>query len=256
MKYADLLDAAERLRNQLQNVARAGDDDNLSFKRDRELVVSEKELEDLVPSVVRNSRNTRDVDAQLKTIARGDGSWAKRTQYVTDEFSPLLDYLEPRARAEKKAPHATTVDESLERLDSAAVNKVWQKAVSVAESDPEHAITLGRNLVESTCKHLLKELGIEYADKEDLSSLYKKTAKALSLAPDQHKEQVFKQVLSGAFSVVDGLAQIRNAYGDAHGRTKGAFQPKPRHARLVVNSAGTLAGFLVETWAEGQRGSA
>ncbi len=38
-----------------------------------------------------------------------------------------------------------------------------------------------------------------------MSELYKLVAKELKLAPDQHSEQIFKQILKGCSSVVNGL---------------------------------------------------
>jgi Abortive infection C-terminus len=45
---------------------------------------------------------------------------------------------------------------------------------------------------------------------------------------------------------------VRNKIGDAHGTRPRAVKPKPRHAELAVNLAGTMASFLVATWQEQQ----
>ena len=50
------------------------------------------------------------------------------------------------------------------------------------------------------------------------------------------------------FSVAHGLAEVRNAFGDAHGKGKHPVRASARHARLAVNAAGTLAVFLLETF--------
>jgi hypothetical protein len=44
-----------------------------------------------------------------------------------------------------------------------------------------------------------------------------------------------------------GLAELRNKLGDAHGKTRVASRPQPRHARLAAGAATTVATFLVET---------
>ncbi|WP_368854819.1 abortive infection family protein [Methylosinus sp. Ce-a6] len=57
-------------------------------------------------------------------------------------------------------------------------------------------------------------------------------------------------MLGNRQSVVNHLGAIRNKIGDAHGRGRRPVKPKPRHAELAVNLAGTMASFLVSTWKE------
>lgn len=115
-------------------------------------------------------------------------------------------------------------------------------------SDPEGAITLSRTLLESTCKHILDELEIDYGNSPDINQLYRLVGKALNLSPSQHTEQTFKQILGGCSSIVEGLGALRNKVGDAHGQGKVNFRPAPRHAELAVNLAGTMSVFLFSTW--------
>jgi Abortive infection C-terminus len=73
-------------------------------------------------------------------------------------------------------------------------------------------------------------------------------AEHLNLAPNQHTEVAFKSVLGGCQIVVQYLATIRNRLGDAHGTGRAPVRPAHRHAALVINLAGTVAAFLVETY--------
>jgi abortive infection Abi-like protein len=101
--------------------------------------------------------------------------------------------------------------------------------------------------LETVLKHILDSRGIAYEAKTDLVELYRLTAKELNLAPDQHTEEVFKRILGGVSSIVNGLGTLRNRLGDAHGHGKAAIRPALRHAELAVNLAGSVALFLVET---------
>lgn len=49
-------------------------------------------------------------------------------------------------------------------------------------------------------------------------------------------------------AVANGLAALRNAFGDAHGKAPNAPKPAARHADLAINLAGTLATFLMATY--------
>jgi len=86
------------------------------------------------------------------------------------------------------------------------------------------------------------------SDSPDLNKLYRQTAELLNLAPSQHTEQVFKQILGGCTAVVEGLGALRNRLSDSHGKGKTGIKPAPRHAELAVNLAGSLALYLLGTW--------
>lgn len=137
-------------------------------------------------------------------------------------------------------------------LDMAFIREAWQKALDRIPDAPDGAITAARTLVETVCKHILDELGEEYGENTDLPKLYGLVAKGLNLAPSQHAEEGFKKILGGAHSVVDGLANLRNRLGDAHGQGKRLVRPLPRHAELAVNMAGSMASFLLATFEAGQ----
>lgn len=94
---------------------------------------------------------------------------------------------------------------------------------------------------------ILDDYEIAYSD-DDLPKLYTKVAKAMQLSPSEYTEQAFKQILSGCYSVVNGLATLRNKLSDSHGQGGKPVRPAPRHADLAVNLAGAMATFLVETW--------
>lgn len=81
--------------------------------------------------------------------------------------------------------------------------------------DPAGAITTARTLLETVCKHILDDLKEEYPTDADLPKLYKITAEKLNLAPSQHSAAVFKQILGGCTSVVEGLGALRNRLGSA-----------------------------------------
>jgi hypothetical protein len=88
---------------------------------------------------------------------------------------------------------------------------------------------------------------VPYDDSPDITKLYKQTAEHLKLAPSQHTEAVFKQILGGCTAVVEGLGALRNRLSDSHGKGKAGVKPAPRHAELAVNLAGALAVYLLAT---------
>lgn len=237
----ELFEQTETLQNLMTSHATGGQENNADYVRLRQVLLSNSATDALVPRFVRTCRN---LDQFWQFIKREYGTYAERRDYIWSEFSPVLETLE-RSSA---APSDGAVTEILESFDAAHVHAAWSKALDRRASDPEGAITAARTLIESVCKHILDEGGVEYDDGADLPKLYKLTATLLNLAPSQHTEQVFKQILGGCTSVVEGLGALRNKLSDAHGKGKVGVRPAPRHAELAVNLSGALANYLLATW--------
>jgi hypothetical protein len=136
------------------------------------------------------------------------------------------------------------------RFGSEAVNEEIERIRLNLDTDPSAAITASRALVESSCKAVLERMGQSVNDKDELPALYKKAAAALRLDPTQHEEAIYKQTLQGLVSSVQGLAELRNKMGSAHGKGVKAVRPAPRHARLAAGAAYTIAIYLAETLEE------
>jgi hypothetical protein len=154
--------------------------------------------------------------------------------------------------AVRLAPAGSPADESisatLAAFDPTQVHARWTMAMERRASEPEGAITLARTLLEDVCKWVLHQAGETWQEADDLPVLYRKLAKVLKLAPDDHTEPVFKQILGSCQSVVESLGALRNKLGDAHSLGPKRARPQARHAELAVNLAGAMATFLVATW--------
>lgn len=171
-------------------------------------------------------------------------TYAERRTYLWAEFEPLLTRLETGSFS----PAEVDIENGLKAFSSEEVNRSWLRMVRRVADDPEGAITASRNLLETVLKHILDSRSIHYdEDRIELPELFKKVQTELGLAPEQHQEQIFKQILGGCSGVINGLGSMRNRLGDAHGVGTGRVRPLPRHARLAVNLAGSMALFLTET---------
>ncbi len=123
---------------------------------------------------------------------------------------------------------------------------------SAVENDPGLAIGTAKELVETVCKTILKERNVVTTGTEDLPKLVKETAKELKLTPsdiphDAKASESIKRLLSNLATITNGVAELRNSYGTGHGKDAKSKGLKPRHAKLAVGAASTLAIFLVET---------
>jgi hypothetical protein len=236
------LERAQYLQNLLIACATGKPADDGEYQTVRRALLDNREAAELLPGFV---RTCRDLAQFWGFIKYEKGSYAERRDLIWSSFAPLLDHLEGKA----SRPSDASISDGLKSFDADGVHAVWAKALERRESDPEGAITSARTLLETVCKHVLDEAGVAYEKgRTDLPDLYRLVAKELNLAPDQHTQDVFKQILGGVTSVVHGLGAMRNRLGDAHGQGKKPVRPGPRHAQLAVNLAGTAALFVIETW--------
>jgi len=121
--------------------------------------------------------------------------------------------------------------------------------------DPDLAIGTSKELVETCCKSILQDRGVEINSKWDLAQLVKATYKELKLTPSDIPDEAkaastIKRLLSNLATVTQGLAELRNSYGTGHGKSVKSKGLTPRHARLAAGAATTLAVFLFETHEE------
>ncbi len=168
----------------------------------------------------------------LKEVGRLSGSPRFAVRSVTDGTTPADD----------------DIGKTLAAFNPTEIHARWQEALKRRSTDPRAAITLARTILEDTCKWIIHEAGKDFKDEDDLPALYRSLAKILKLAPDDHTEQVFKQILGSCQSIVESLGAIRNKLGDAHSQGPKRAKPQTRHAELAVNLAGTMATFLIATW--------
>jgi hypothetical protein len=238
----ELFDRVESLKVMLvaQATGKGQPDDGTFGKCRRELMAIPRVVK-VLPNCV---RACRDLAEFWSFIQPKFPSYAQRRSYLRDEFDPLLTLLECESRTPSDAVIAATVAQ----VDSAFIRETWEKALERRTTDPEGAITAARTLLESTCKFILDSSGIAYDESADLPKLYALSARQLNLSPSQHTEQLFKQILGGCQTVVEGLGAMRNRHSDAHGKSASAKKPAPRHAELAVNLAGAMATFLLQTW--------
>ncbi|MBL8310571.1 MAG: abortive infection family protein [Burkholderiales bacterium] len=215
--------------------------DEAEYARLRQIVLSETALEPLVPRFLRTCRS---LGQFWDFIKKRYGKYAERREYIWSEFRPILELLERGGLS----PADQFVSVAIEKFDSEHVQSAWSKALDRRSSDAEGAITMARTLLESVCKHILDAANVRYDDSADIGKLYRQTAEQLKLAPSQHTEQVFKQILGGCTAVVEGLGALRNRLSDSHGKGTVGVKPAARHAELAVNLSGALAVYLLATW--------
>jgi hypothetical protein len=188
---------AELLQSMMVAIATGSSEKEPDYARLRQALVGDPSLDALLPRFVKSCRSIQQFWGYIK---QQHEKYEGRRQHIYTAFQPLLDHLENP----NKAPSDKLVSDVLEKFDAEHVGVAWKKALDRRTTDAEGAITSARTLLESMCKHILDEEGVAYDDKDDLPKLYRRTAEKLNIAPSQHTEEVFKQILGGCTAVVEG----------------------------------------------------
>lgn len=83
---------------------------------------------------------------------------------------------------------------------------------------------MAKELIESCCKTILDNLGIEWNKTDDVPQLTSKTMDVLNLLPANVQETdqgaaTIKAVLGNLRAILSKLAEIRNPFGSGHGKS-------------------------------------
>lgn len=205
---------------------------------------------EMVNPVVRPDEDeTRKVVTMLNNHLGKDGWELHEVEYISGK--PVFQ----ARRTSTGTAVAKQVKVLAKKVDSEYIARQAARMMESVERDPELAIGTAKELVETVCKTILHERGVESPKDADLPQLNKATFKSLRLVPDEVPEhakgaETIRRMLSNLASVTQGLAELRGLYGTGHGKHGRSKSIHPRHARLAVGAASTLAAFLYETHLE------
>jgi hypothetical protein len=116
--------------------------------------------------------------------------------------------------------------------------------------NPGLAFDLAKTVVESACRAILIERKISFGFDEDLPRLFKSVTMHLPILPVAASAEIearksLAQTLNGLHTALQGVCELRNAYGFASHGTAG---PRPLmesvQALLAAQAADAIVGFL------------
>tara|TARA_R110002167_G_scaffold45324_3_gene136217 strand:+ start:11677 stop:12585 length:909 start_codon:yes stop_codon:yes gene_type:complete len=156
-------------------------------------------------------------------------------------------------------PGVEAAKQTLSGSDVVYVTQQITRMEAAVLNDPGLAIGTAKELLETCCKTILSERGIEPPRNDDLGQLVKRTVRELKLTPKDIPDEAkavdtIRILLSNLAAITNGIAALRNKYGTGHGKTASYKGLGPRHAKLAVGAASTLAVFLVETHRDSSNG--
>lgn len=138
-------------------------------------------------------------------------------------------------------PNSVSLPFDLTRLclaDDAYAN--GRKAIDRLSSHPESAVSAARAALEATFKHVL---GPEHP------AVHQPFPKQVAACREQlFLDDEFIDLGRGIVSTATAVSEVRNAYGDSHGKGASDRTPTRAEANLAVGSALLLCDFLLGRW--------
>ena len=148
----------------------------------------------------------------------------------------------------------TTSSRSLGELikgrDIPSIDAEFTRALANVNSEPREAVSAACNILESIFKTYISDENLTKPQKQDLQNVWKIVRADLGFDPSLVQDDDLKRILSGILSIVDGIGAFRTHASSAHGQGRKVYNLKPRHARLAIHSAHTIAMFVLEAWDE------
>lgn len=119
-------------------------------------------------------------------------------------------------------------------------------------TDTDLAIGTAKELIETACKSILKKNGIDSNPEWNLGKLLKETSDILDFKPKKASnpdkaDTSIRQILKGITMMINGVAELRNAYGSGHGKDSDFQMLEPKYAKLIVGAVSELVIFYLAT---------
>ncbi len=164
-----------------------------------------------------------------------------------------LTYITGGIISDGSSTPSRSLAELIKGRDIPSIDAEFTRALANVNSEPREAVSAACNILESIFKTYITDENLEMPQKQDLQNVWKVVRSDLGFEPGLLQDDDLKKILSGVLSVVDGIGAFRTHASSAHGEGRKVYKLKPRHARLAIHSAHTIALFVLETWDERKR---
>jgi len=149
--------------------------------------------------------------------------------------------------------HLTAKKVEIKRyLNTVYVNSKINTMTDAIHKDTDLAIGTAKELLETTCKSILRQKNETINSDWTLPQLLKATTNSLNFTPkeasDPEKaEKAIKQILGGISSIVQGVGELRNGYGTGHGKDADFKGLEIKYAKLLVGVVSEIAILYLAT---------
>lgn len=192
---------------------------------------------------------------EIRHLNRNAIDWAHQelTFYIIEEINKTLHFYDCELRRtgehfsiHKSSSDMTPATPALEQVGREYLTRMFEEAQKeIVEGNYDSALTKARTLLEECFCYVIEQKGEEPLKKGEIGNLYKQVKDLYNMHHDGKTDERIRGLLSGLANIVSAVAEMRNKAGDAHGRGTQRLTVDIYHARLCVNSAITMAEFVL-----------
>lgn len=143
-----------------------------------------------------------------------------------------------------------SLQDAIKGRDMRAIEAEFTRALEHIQKEPRESVSAACNILESVCKIYIADEGLPSPAKQDLQGVWRVVKDDLGMDPQRIEDNDLRRILTGLFSIVDGIGAFRTHASTAHGAGRKIYNVRPRHARLAINAAHSLVLYLIESWDE------
>lgn len=109
----------------------------------------------------------------------------------------------------------------------------------------DSAITKSRTLLEEVFIYAIEKKSVAPSESGDINKLYAQVKSLYNMHQSKDMDKRINGLLSGLEKILSAIAEMRNKGSDSHGVGAKRINIADHHARLFVNSAMTMADFVL-----------
>lgn len=135
---------------------------------------------------------------------------------------------------------------SVKTINRSYITDLSDRAMKdVMDGNYDSAITKSRTLLEEVFCYVIEKKGNEPSESGDIGKLYNQVKQLYNMHQSKDIDKRINGLLSGLEKILSAIAEMRNKGSDSHGVGAKRINIADHHARLFVNSAMTMADFIL-----------
>lgn len=135
---------------------------------------------------------------------------------------------------------------AIKRVDrSYIIDLSTRAAEEIKNGHYDSAVSQSRTLLEEVFCYVIEMKGEKPSEKGDIGKLYGQVKQLYHMHSDKEMDKRINELLSGLEKILKAITEMRNKASDAHGVGVKRIKIADHHARLCVNSAITMAEFIL-----------
>ncbi len=135
---------------------------------------------------------------------------------------------------------------TVKTIDRSYISDIFDRAMKdVVDGNYDSAITKSRTLLEEVFIYAIEKKGETPSESGEIGKLYGQVKALYNMHQSKDVDKRINGLLSGLEKILSAIAEMRNKGSDSHGVGAKRITIADHHARLFVNSAMTMADFVL-----------